>query len=164
MDQSAVSISDSKVPTMMTTSVRFGLVACLVGFLFVACGGNPTVVGGKDDYDAPIGTAGEAPDGGPGIDINVGGEKVYPQEVEDAILGFDEVADCMVFGEKNYLTGNIVCAIVKLKMPENTEGFALRLRKFLRARLPTYKVPVKIKTDDSLAASDRFKKVRQPHE
>src|SRR5882724_4555629 len=74
MDQSAVSISDSKVPTMMTTSVRFGLVACLVGFLFVACGGNPTVVGGKDDYDAPIGTAGEAPDGGPGIDINVGGE------------------------------------------------------------------------------------------
>jgi long-chain acyl-CoA synthetase len=95
--------------------------------------------------------------------INVGGEKVYPQEVEDAILGFDEVADCMVFGEKHYLTGNIVCAIVKLKVPENTEGFALRLRKFLRARLPAYKVPVKIKTDDSLAASDRFKKVRQPH-
>lgn len=92
--------------------------------------------------------------------INVGGEKVYPQEVEDAILGFDEVADCMVFGEKHILTGNIVCAIVKLKMPENTEGFAFRLRKFLRARLPAYKVPVKIKTDDSLAASDRFKKVR----
>ena len=41
--------------------------------------------------------------------INVGGEKVYPQEVEDTILEISNIADATVFGERNAIIGNIVC-------------------------------------------------------
>src|SRR5688572_9325102 len=44
--------------------------------------------------------------------INVGGEKVYPQEVENIIREFENVVDVTVYGEKHALTGNIVCARV----------------------------------------------------
>ncbi len=46
--------------------------------------------------------------------INVGGEKVYPQEVENVIQQIENVAEVTVFGEKNPITGNIVCAKVSL--------------------------------------------------
>ena len=40
--------------------------------------------------------------------INVGGEKVFPQEVENVILEIPEVLDVLVYSEKNNITGNIV--------------------------------------------------------
>ena len=47
--------------------------------------------------------------------INVGGEKVYPQEVENVLLGHPLVEDATVYGEKNPIIGNIVCARIKQK-------------------------------------------------
>ena len=38
--------------------------------------------------------------------INVGGEKVYPQEVENVMLRFPGVQEVLVFGEKNLILGN----------------------------------------------------------
>ena len=46
--------------------------------------------------------------------INVGGEKVYPQEVENVIQEIDNVSDVTVYGEKNNILGNIVCATVRM--------------------------------------------------
>jgi long-chain acyl-CoA synthetase len=92
--------------------------------------------------------------------INVGGEKVYPQEVEDAVLRFDNVADVVVYGEKNPLTGSIVCAAVTQRRPESREEFVPRLKRFLRSLLPGYKVPVKIAIEDDIGMSARFKKGR----
>ena len=40
--------------------------------------------------------------------INVGGEKVYPQEVENVLLSHPIIKDVTVYGEKNLITGNIV--------------------------------------------------------
>ena len=37
--------------------------------------------------------------------INVGGEKVYPQEVENIILGLDYVQDVLVYGESHPIVG-----------------------------------------------------------
>ncbi|MGD0708214.1 MAG: fatty acid--CoA ligase family protein [Anaerolineaceae bacterium] len=92
--------------------------------------------------------------------INVGGEKVYPAEVESLIQEMDNIAEVTVFGEKNPITGNIVCARVRLKQPEDPKELTLRVKKFCRQRLPAFKVPVKVIIDDSSQHSERFKKIR----
>jgi len=92
--------------------------------------------------------------------INVGGEKVYPAEVEDVILQFDNVADATVFSEKNPITGNIVCAKVTLKQNEDKKDFIKRLKRFCRSKLESFKVPVKIIITNELQHSERFKKKR----
>lgn len=47
--------------------------------------------------------------------INVGGEKVFPAEIENILLKLAEVEDVVVSGEKNLILGNIVVARVKIK-------------------------------------------------
>ena len=92
--------------------------------------------------------------------INVGGEKVYPQEVENVILELDNVAEATVFGEKNAITGNIVCAKVRLKSPEDPRAFATRLKRYCAERMQRYKVPVRITYSEDQQFSERFKKKR----
>lgn len=92
--------------------------------------------------------------------INVGGEKVYPQEVEAVILEAGNVAEVTVYGERNALIGNIVCARVRLDAPEEPDAAAIRLKRYCRERLPSFKVPVKVVLDDGIQHGDRFKKLR----
>ena len=92
--------------------------------------------------------------------INVGGEKVYPAEVESVIQEIENVAEATVYGEKNPITGSIVCARVRLANEEDAKGFTVRLKKFCRACLEPYKVPVKVRIIDERQHSERFKKKR----
>jgi acyl-CoA synthetase (AMP-forming)/AMP-acid ligase II len=92
--------------------------------------------------------------------INVGGEKVYPAEVEGVIQEVANVEEATVFAEKNPLTGNIVCARVKLAQPEEPAQVALRIRRHCRDRLEKYKVPVRVMVVEDELHGDRFKKVR----
>lgn len=92
--------------------------------------------------------------------INVGGEKVYPQEVENVIQQIENVAEVTVFGEKNPITGNIVCAKVSLLENEEKKQFVSRLKKYCSGRLQRYKIPIKVKIVDEKQYSERFKKVR----
>jgi long-chain acyl-CoA synthetase len=96
--------------------------------------------------------------------INVGGEKVYPAEVENVIKGLEEVADVMVFGEKNPITGNIVCADVlpafDLAGPEK-KSFIAKVKRHCRENLENYKVPVKVNLVTDQQYSERFKKIRK---
>jgi acyl-CoA synthetase (AMP-forming)/AMP-acid ligase II len=93
--------------------------------------------------------------------INVGGQKVYPAEVEDVILGQPNVADVVVSGEKHALLGQIVVAKVSLLQPEPLAELRLRLRKACLAKLAAYKVPAKVEMQDSEIYSARFKKMRR---
>jgi long-chain acyl-CoA synthetase len=93
--------------------------------------------------------------------INVGGEKVHPAEVESVIQEMDNVEAVTVFGEKNAIVGNIVRAKVKLVQPEDSNDFALRLKRHCRERLKSYKVPVKVEVSSDQQYSERFKKTRQ---
>ena len=93
--------------------------------------------------------------------INVGGEKVYPAEVESVIQEMDNVAEVTVYGEKNPITGNIVCAKVSLVRDEDHKAFTRRLKKHCRKRLQSYKVPVKVTVADEGQHSERFKKIRR---
>lgn len=92
--------------------------------------------------------------------INVGGEKVYPTEVENVIQEMENVAEVSVYGEKNPITGNIVCAKVRLLNDEEQNTFALRLKKHCRKKLANYKVPVKVFITHDPHYSKRYKKKR----
>jgi len=92
--------------------------------------------------------------------INVGGEKVYPAEVESVIQEMEDVAEVTVYGEKNPITGNIVCARVRLKTPRDPKDFALQVKKYCRSRLPAFKTPVKVSFVEDEQHSARFKKMR----
>ncbi len=92
--------------------------------------------------------------------INVGGEKVYPVEVESVIQAMPNVAEVTVYGEKNPLLGNIVCAKVRLRESQEPQQFIDALKQFCYGRLERYKVPVKVAVLDQQHFGDRFKKAR----
>ncbi|MER3458361.1 MAG: AMP-dependent synthetase [Chloroflexota bacterium] len=94
--------------------------------------------------------------------INVGGQKVYPAEVESVLLQMDNVKDVVVFGEKNPITGHIVVARVNLFEPEDPRAFKQRLRAFCRDKLAAYKIPVKVEISGQAQFNARYKRVRQP--
>jgi long-chain acyl-CoA synthetase len=93
--------------------------------------------------------------------INVGGNKVFPTEVENALLGLDNVEDVIVRGEANQLTGQAVVASIRLTRDEPAAAFKTRMRLFLHPRLAAYKIPVKVQFVETLH-SERFKKLRSP--
>jgi len=93
--------------------------------------------------------------------INVGGEKVFPTEVENLIQTMDNVAEVVIYGEKNNITGNIVCADISLMRVEEHKTFILRLKKKCMQHLQPYKVPIKINIVDNISLNERFKKVRR---
>ena len=99
--------------------------------------------------------------------INVGGEKVYPAEVEGVIEEMENVAEATVHGRKNAIVGNVVCARVTLLRHEDEKAFSRRVKKHCRERLARYKVPVQVDIVREEQHSDRFKKIRnspsEPH-
>jgi long-chain acyl-CoA synthetase len=92
--------------------------------------------------------------------INVGGEKVYPAEVESVIHELDNVAEVTVFAEKNPILGNIVCARVRLIKQEEIKLFTNRLKTYCKTRLQNFKIPIKVMLVDEIQITDRFKKKR----
>jgi acyl-CoA synthetase (AMP-forming)/AMP-acid ligase II len=94
--------------------------------------------------------------------INVGGEKVYPTEIENVILELPSVANVTVYAEKNAITGEIVCADITPAINcEPDREFVAKIKQHCRSKLQRYKVPVKINVVDDRQYSDRFKKVRR---
>jgi len=69
--------------------------------------------------------------------INVGGNKVDPAEVEDALLGAPGVREARVFGRRNSVVGQLLCAeLVTGPKPDEAA-----LRAHLGARMQAFKVP-----------------------
>jgi long-chain acyl-CoA synthetase len=95
--------------------------------------------------------------------INVGGQKVYPAEVEGVLQEIPGVLEVVVTGEPHPLTGQLVCAAVSLAGDETIPQFSARMRRLARARLPSYMVPQKIVRLERDAHGARFKKLRQPN-
>jgi long-chain acyl-CoA synthetase len=92
--------------------------------------------------------------------INVGGEKVYPAEVEAVLMQMPGVTDAVVSGEPNPLTGNIVVARVNLASEEAPAAFRQRMRSFCQGKLAAYKVPARVQILDAVLHSARQKKMR----
>jgi long-chain acyl-CoA synthetase len=92
--------------------------------------------------------------------ITVGGEKVYPQEVENAVLELDFVQDVMVQGESHPLTGQIVTAKISLCASLDEKTVYKKVRQHCRKRLAPYKLPVKIEVTRDELSTSRQKKMR----
>ncbi len=93
--------------------------------------------------------------------INVGGQKVYPAEVENLLLQLDNVQDVAVSGKAHPIMGQVVAARFNLKQPESLQLFKRRLNAFGRERMAKYQVPVYVELVDAEQFGARFKKVRQ---
>lgn len=92
--------------------------------------------------------------------INVGGEKVFPQEVENVILDLPFVEDVIVYGEDNKLTGKIVCAKIKSNNDFDSKQITKEVKTYCRLKLESFKVPVKITLSEEGFVSERYKKER----
>lgn len=92
--------------------------------------------------------------------ISVGGEKVYPAEVESLLQMLPGVESVVVRGEPNALTGQIVTAKIKLSTDESLNDFRRRMRGFLKDKVPFFKIPQKIVLADKVFHNERFKKIR----
>jgi fatty-acyl-CoA synthase len=74
--------------------------------------------------------------------INTAGEKVYPEEVEEALKAHPSVADALVVGAADERWGQAITAVVQLVPGQTLDEIALR--DFVRLGLAGYKVPKRI--------------------
>ena len=92
--------------------------------------------------------------------INVGGEKVYPAEIESVIQELVNISDVTAYSEKNPITGQIVCVRIRLNHDENHKDLKKRVKAYCRDKMSSYKVPVKIEIMTEKLHNERFKKIR----
>lgn len=92
--------------------------------------------------------------------INVGGQKVYPAEVESVLLELENITDAIVTGEQNPIMGNIIVAKVNLDHEEDIKSLAKRIRSYCKDKLAPYKIPVKVEKIEGAQFSERYKKKR----
>lgn len=95
--------------------------------------------------------------------INVGGNKVYPQEVEEVLRSCPNISDACVKGIKNPFMGFLVLAeVVKVEQCFLSEkNIEAEIITFCRQHLESYKVPAIIDFVDSFFTSDAGKLKRE---
>jgi long-chain acyl-CoA synthetase len=93
--------------------------------------------------------------------INVGGQKVYPAQVESVVQEMPEVAEVSVYGEKNAIMGQVVCAAIRLRELRDARQFHHELRQFCRNRLQEFQIPVRVRLVENGMHGERFKKNRR---
>jgi acyl-CoA synthetase (AMP-forming)/AMP-acid ligase II len=78
--------------------------------------------------------------------INTGGEKVYPEEVEEVVKTIGGVLDAVVVGLPNERFGEEIVAVVELR-PDTAEGTigAEEVIEHVKARLAGYKAPRRVR-------------------
>ncbi|MFD4030004.1 class I adenylate-forming enzyme family protein [Streptomyces sp. NPDC058637] len=92
--------------------------------------------------------------------INVGGEKLLPLELESVLMGSPLVEECVVYGKPNAITGQSVCVDIKPRGELTRAALRKHVTEFLAGRVAPFKVPSKINVVDTIAMSDRMKKLR----
>jgi len=74
--------------------------------------------------------------------INTAGEKVYPEEVEEAVKRHPDVIDCLVVGIDDEKFGQRVTAVASVRSGSSVEGEAIR--ESLRETIAAFKMPKQI--------------------
>ena len=92
--------------------------------------------------------------------INVGGQKVYPAEVETVLLEVGGVLDASVHGEPHILTGKIVVARVIISSTEDPIEMRKKIKRYCAERLQSYMIPTKIHFESEQLQSHRLKRQR----
>jgi long-chain acyl-CoA synthetase len=93
--------------------------------------------------------------------INVGGQKVYPAEVESVILEMDNVKNVTVSARENSTMGQVVCAEIVLDEDEPVSVIKKKVRSYCKNKLESYKVPVHVEVVNEVRYTERFKRIRK---
>ncbi|MCL6271886.1 acyl--CoA ligase [Sansalvadorimonas sp. 2012CJ34-2] len=88
--------------------------------------------------------------------INVGGNKVHPEEVEHVLLLDPTVKAAKVYSKPNPILGSLVCAEIVADTPDFNK-IKSDLIKLCKMHLAAYKVPVSIKTVNVIDVNDSGK-------
>lgn len=91
--------------------------------------------------------------------INVGGNKVSPDEIEDAVKKMEGIADCGCIGVEDAAKGRVPKLFVQ--MSRGAEFDPVEIRSFLGSKLEPYKVPVYIVQIDKIPRSFNGKLLRK---
>ena len=95
--------------------------------------------------------------------INVGGEKVYPEEIEAVINRHPAVRMTLVWPRGNPVMGALVAADIVLEPGQDGAFAAIRdeVLQLCRAALPAHKVPVSLRHAETLAIAASGKMLRR---
>ena len=95
--------------------------------------------------------------------INTGGEKVFPEEVEEAIKRYPGVKDAVVVGVPDEKWGEAITAVVSMHPPGRLE--TERLIDFVKQQIASYKAPKHVVRVDEVYRSPSgkadFKRTRE---
>jgi acyl-coenzyme A synthetase/AMP-(fatty) acid ligase len=92
--------------------------------------------------------------------INVGGQKVYPAEVETVLLEIEGVIDASVHGEAHVLTGKIVVARIVVVEGSDPGEMRRTIKRHCAERLQPYMIPTKISFETDQLQNHRLKRQR----
>ena len=87
--------------------------------------------------------------------INSGGEKIFPEEVEEALKTHERVYDCLVVGVPDETFGQAVTAVLSTTDGETIDPAALKSH--IRGQLADYKAPRHYVTTDLVPRADNGK-------
>jgi acyl-coenzyme A synthetase/AMP-(fatty) acid ligase len=86
--------------------------------------------------------------------INVGGNKVHPEEVERLLLAHQAIQEARVYGKPSSIVGAIVNAdIVLAQSSQNATKLRAEIRAYLQSRVESYKVPAILNFVDSIEST-----------
>jgi long-chain acyl-CoA synthetase len=91
--------------------------------------------------------------------INVGGEKVFPSEVEDMMLVHPKIRDLVIVGIPDELKGEAPKAFIHLN--EGETATLEEIREFCKPRMAPYKVPVAVEFVEEVPRSAAGKALRR---
>jgi acyl-CoA synthetase (AMP-forming)/AMP-acid ligase II len=93
--------------------------------------------------------------------INVGGQKVFPAEVESVVMEMDNIVEAVVYPVPNPVFGNVIGLKVQILIDESIDELKKKIRIYCNSRLENYKIPVYIEKVDKIDIDPRFKKLRK---
>lgn len=82
--------------------------------------------------------------------INVGGNKVHPEKVEQVLLQCADVNQAKVYGKKNALMGELVVADVTIKPDADQQQVKRELMLISKNQLQRFEIPTKINIVDEM--------------
>jgi long-chain acyl-CoA synthetase len=91
--------------------------------------------------------------------INVGGEKVFPSEVEDMMLSHPKIKDLVIVGIPDELKGEAPKAFIQLK--DGAKATEDEIRSYCRSIMAPYKVPVAVQFIDEIPRAASGKALRR---
>jgi long-chain acyl-CoA synthetase len=91
--------------------------------------------------------------------INVGGEKVFPSEVEDMMLSHPKIKDLVIVGIPDEIRGEAPKAFIELK--EGESATEEEIRAYCKEKMAPYKVPLSVEFLDEVPRSASGKALRR---